>query len=262
MATSISLADVRDLISLVEGLDGTVPADLSVILSTADAVDAWDDPTAPGSVSDAFARGEMTAKTAAKALDAGLFVRERPGDVQAKARAGLASRAQALVYGSAGDLIIESVKPAFDTASKRIAELAELVAPTDTVEILETADDATIAAWRELAGVRDTLDRSRSLVDALVYQFSVLDDARAGVARGVKGIPMASHAAFYAAEVEHVAPAGRALAPGPISARGGRWHTIAPTITLNTPTRARELLDEIAAQQAEARARDYAATHS
>ncbi|WP_299489927.1 hypothetical protein [uncultured Gordonia sp.] len=253
--TTITLNDVRNLVSLVESLDGTIPAELTSILATADAVDAWN-PTAPKDVGDAFARG-VPIKDAAKTLDAGLLVRERPADVQAKARYGLATRAHNLVCGPAGDAIVANVKPAFDTACQRIAELGKLVAPSDTVEILETADDQTIAAWRELAGLRDTLDASRALVDALVLRF----DAVAASAAGVQDIPMASYAAFYAADAEHLAPCGRALAPNAISARAGRWHTIAPVITLNTPSRAREILDEIAAQQAEHRAREYAATH-
>lgn len=92
----------------------------------------------------------------------------------AEFRAGLQARVEpvlvrqfinALDEGGAADEVIDSLRPAFDTAATKLAECAELVNPnTDAETFLASASPEQIAAWRDVDEHVATLTKVSSVV--------------------------------------------------------------------------------------------------
>ncbi|MEP9417474.1 hypothetical protein ABLE92_24455 [Gordonia sp. VNQ95] len=193
MSATVRPGDLVALTDQVTALGGRLPAELAVITDAIAAVNAWAPPQ-PTDIASLCRRGELTATNAGDILDSALVQPNRqPADLKVTAKHELAQRFAALVAGTAGDKIIESIRPAFDTACTAIAAAADIVPAGATVADLADADDRFIQAWRD--------------------------------------------------------------------PRAGRWHQIASAITLNTVTRAREILTQAETEYREHQAAEHARTH-
>lgn len=251
------LGNISSLTANITALGGHLPDELQAVVDAIAAVDAWT-PAPAADIASLCQRGELTADTAATILDDALIQPNRkPGDLKVTAKYELTQRFTRLLAGAAGDDMIESIRPAFTTECTAVAAAAELVGPNDRIDILESADDKVIAAWRALAEHRTTLDRVGQLVDELNMSFDGL-----GGPQPWHG-PCWLDAAMYATDVGHLDPLGRALLTpsGTGGPRAGKWHAIASAITLNTLTEARGILAEAEQQHREAEAADYNSRH-
>lgn len=231
--------DIANLLEQTSALGGTIPTELRDVVATIDAVNAWTPPQA-GDLASLIRRGDLTADNAGRILDDALIQPNRqPADLQRIAKYELVQRFTHVLNGSAGDELVDSIRPVFTDACSKIAAAAELVAPGDRVDILADADNDVIAAWRDLGEHRATLDRVAAVVDILTERFEVL------------GVPQPWHignyirAAMYTPAAESLHLVGRALlAPdGAGGPRAGRWHAISAALVLNTPSVARDILD-------------------
>ena len=257
MSSNALPGDVTTLVDQIRALGGTLGDDLTATLDTIAAVSAWEPPIATDIASVVY-NGGLTAATADQVLNEAMNQSTINGyDLRQKAKHALVAQFGRQIAGPAGDHIIESIRPGFTKSCTAMAEAANLVSPTDGVDILSDADDDTITAWRTIGEHRVTLDQVSALVRILVEQFEVLGGPQ----------PWHGHrwidAAMYTPGIEHLTNVGRALsAPsGAGGPRGGRWHAIASAIRLNTVSEARAILADAHRQHREAEAADYEARH-
>ena len=255
----INISTPGELSELVTALGGTMPDELNAIADTIKQVRNWHGPDT-FDISVAARTGALTSDTAVDLLDQA--VRQptiEPTTVRAQAVHGLLQRYSILVAGSAGDSIIESVRPAFTEASAAIAEAANLVLPNATAADLSEADDDYIAAWRALGEHRGTLDKVGALIELLaVTGFNVLGGLQPW------HTPRAREAAFFAGETRRLLDVGRALTlpNGSGGPRGGKWHQISSALVLNTVTEARLILAEAQREREETQAKERATIYS
>ncbi|WP_435083389.1 hypothetical protein [Gordonia hongkongensis] len=237
--STATIGDIGDLVAQTDELGGTIPTELRDVIATLAAVSMWNPPQ-DTDLASLCRRGDLTADNATSILDAALVQpNRRPADLKFTANHELVQRFTQVLAGTAGDELVESIRPAFHEASTGVAQAANLIAPADRVDILTDADDDTIRAWRTLGEHKVTLDRIAAVIDILTDRFEVL------------GVPQPWHtgnairAAIYTPTAEHLGHVSRALlAPnGNGSARAGRWHAIAGALVLNTPSTARTILE-------------------
>ena len=257
MSSNALPGDVTALVDQTRALGGALGDDLTATLEAIEAVNNWQPPT-PTDIASVVYNGGLTAANADSVLTEVMSQPTINGyDLQRKAKHALVERFGRQVAGPGGDRIIESVRPVFTEACSAIAEAANLVSPTDGVDILAAVDTDTITAWRTIGEARVTLDQVSALIRIIVEQFEVLGGPQ----------PWHGHrwidAAMYTPGVEHLTNVGRALsAPsGAGGPRGGRWHAISSAIRLNTLTEARAILAEAHRQHREAEAADWEARH-
>ncbi|GGK48459.1 hypothetical protein [Nocardia camponoti] len=263
MSAYLNEQDCRRFVDDVKQAGGNVPASLTSILATLDAVTAWDRETVD--IGSQIRNGTMTAANASKLLDE---ARAQPvvnvAELKARAASDLARQFKKTLNDSAADQIIESLRPAFNDAVAGIQAAAQWITPdTQAEQVLDLGDEA-IAAWIALPKHRQVLDR---INDAIVGQLGgsgsvgclgVLPWMHYGSPTGV------TQALFYVRdESVDILNAGRYMSAPVGGQRGGRWLRLATTTTLqlNTLTRAKELCAAYTAADAERQAREYAATH-
>ncbi|WP_328410327.1 hypothetical protein [Nocardia sp. NBC_00403] len=260
----ISTPQCRRLADAVTQVGGTVPAELQQIIASLDAVAAWS-PTPPPNVESAIASGKFTAKNAAALLDAALSAPSvESGAVRRVAEQQLALKFRQAVRGSAGDAIIEGLRPAFETASAgvRAAANAGLTVDTTADQVLEMGAEA-VAAWQDIVEHRRVLDAiHEQVISALAatHEFDVI-----GVKPWMQVPIWTLIVAFYVpSENTDIERAARAITPEHNGGRGGRWLRLLTSteMKLNTVSRAREIVDHHTAAIAEAAQRHYDATHS
>lgn len=249
--------DVTALVDQTAALGGSLGDELTATLEAIEAVNNWRPPIATD-ISSVVYNGGLTAANAAEVLTDAMNQPTVNGhDLRVKAKAALVKQFTRQVAGPGGDHIIESIRPAFVTSCTAMAEAANLVSPTDRVDILADADDDTITAWRTIGEHRVTLDQVSALVRVLVERFEVLGGPQPW--HGARWID----AAMYTPDVARLTHVGRALsAPsGTGGPRGGRWHAISSAIRLNTVSEARAILADAHAAHREAEAADHEARH-
>ena len=258
MSSNALPGDVTTLVDQIRALGGTLDDALTGTVDAIAAVSAWEPPIATDIASVVY-NGGLSAANAGRVLNEAM---NQPtinaSDLRRKAKHALVAQFGRQVAGPGGDHIIESIRPAFTKSCTAMAEAANLVSPTDGVDILsDTDDDTIITAWRTIGEHRVALDRVSAIVRVLVEQFEVLGGPQ----------PWHGHrwidAAMYTPGIEHLTNVGRALsAPsGAGGPRGGRWHAIASAIRLNTVSEARAILADAHRQHREAEAADYEARH-
>ena len=263
--STVHISKVNDLIAAVAELGAQLPAPIQDAADTLAAVRQWA-PGAPPSIDSVV--DSLTPTNAVAQLDefVNTPVPREPTEraaVKARAIARTIDRFVTSVADHADD-VIEAVRPMFTKACADMAKAAELVEPSATVQILDTAEDATITAWRALAEHRRTLDKVGRIVD-LLDDFGGLGDPAHFTTADWKHRRIAyTRAAFYAPKAGLLDPVKRALRQpdGTNSPQGGRWHAISSAIVLNTASRARELLNEAGWQDLADHVANYNTRHS
>ncbi|MEV0105552.1 hypothetical protein AB0H42_04300 [Nocardia sp. NPDC050799] len=227
-------------------LGGTVPAELRRLLDTHAAVRAWQPAATADHLARAITDGSFTAKNAGEYLDTELArPTTEPREIRGKAETIILRTFATAVRNGAGDAIVESVRPVFDKAKAGVVDASAWITPSTTAEqVIEFGPDA-LQAWYDLGHHHRTLEQVNGLVALFLDAFRLV--ARQPFMRHGS----APRAAFYVRdETVNLDSAAEALAPENNTGRGGRWLRLltASDLTLNTPTRAAEI---IAAQQAE-----------
>ncbi|GJF09554.1 hypothetical protein NGTWS0302_24080 [Mycolicibacterium cyprinidarum] len=249
----------RELGRAVAAAGGSLAPELETIIATAAAINAWPAPE-PTDINALARNGTLTAATAAEILDAALIQPNRtPADIRAAAADGLTKRFRTTVRDGAGDTIIESLQKPFTVAVKKIEKASQLISPEHRAEHVITIDGGP-QAWAALAQAADELDRIAAVVDRLIgTQFEVLGSIRPWHRQIGGDVHRACMFAPTAGDVPRVVDV---LSIPSNAARARRWHFAASTVTLNTPTVARQIHDELAQADADATKRQYEATHA
>lgn len=262
--THVDIATCLRLTKNVTRLGGTIPAEIRLILDTLDAILKWAPRSATEILSSALQNGELTPDNAGQVLTKALL--ESGSTEEAREMRGLATGRLTRtfvenLYGPAGDELIGSLTPVFDEAVLGIVTAAEHFGPdTDAEHVLELGDDAA-AAWRMLGKHQQILDDIQQnvihpLVD--VSGFNVLGG------RNFLQYQIGKDAAFYVTEPRDSFDALAKVVGGPVvKARGGRWFALATKtgLTLNTISRANEILDVYESADTEQTQRNYLASH-
>lgn len=262
--SNVDISICLRLAKSVTRLGGTVPAELQRILDTLDAILQWAPQSATDILSAALKGGKLTPDNVGAVLDKALL--ESGSADEAREMRGLATGrltrefVEAL-YGHAGDELLASLTPIFDEAVHGVVRAAEHFGPDTTAEqVLELGDEAA-SAWRALGTHQQTLDDIQQnvihpLVD--VTGFNVLGG------RNFLQYQIGKDAAFYMTEPRGSFNELAKLVGGPVvKGHGGRWFALATktSLTLNTISRANEILDFYETADTEQTQRDYRASH-
>ncbi len=166
-----------------------------------------------------------------------------PADIRFAASDGLSKRFRDTVRNGAGDTIMEALQKPFTAAVKKIEKAAQLIGPEHRAEHVIEIDGGP-QAWATLAQAADELDHIAAVVDVLIgTQFEVLGTIKPWH-RELGG--NVRRAAMYAPDTDSIPRVITALGIPDNAARARRWHFTAATVTLNTPTAAWQIHDELA----------------
>lgn len=185
----------------------------------------------------AAARGDLTAKTAAKAVDdaaLALLLADKRNAVLADLGPALAGRAAGAIREH-GDEIVEGLRVHFDKAARLLADAADVLPVGTTADVAITRGPDAVKAWSNLAQAASTLDALALL------------RARLGspIGYGASGLPAVTMYIAGTTTRQQLAAAESILMgrdPRTATERGGRWRLLLDAgheLHLNTATEAR-----------------------
>lgn len=260
----VDIATCLRLSKAVARLGGTVPTELQRILDTLGEILKWV-PKSPADVLSDFMKDySITPGNVAFMLEESMVKSVSPDDareMRGLATARLTQHFVESLHGPAGDELIGSLTAVFDEAVHGIVRAAEHFGPDTTADqVLELGDEAA-AAWRALGTHQQVLDDIQQNVIHLLVDvtgFNVLGG------RNFLQYQIGKDAAFYMAEPRGSINELGKLVGGPVvRVRGGRWFALATktSLTLNTISRANEILDFYETADADESDRNYLASH-
>lgn len=237
----ISIHQCRRFAAQATELGATIPADLSRLLTAADAVHQWTPADNPQDIGNAIASGEFTADSAAKFLEVEY---KRPAnnrdDIRVNTEIAIARTFRTVLAKTGGDAVIESLRPKFDNAKASMVEASKWITPSTTAEQVLEAGPEAAAAWSALDEHRRTLDAIYALLAEFNFSFQVIGPQPFMQTGGEV------QAAFVVAPGANLTDACIALEPLRQSGRGGRWMKLMTVaeLRLNTLNEARKFIDD------------------
>lgn len=237
--------DCHELHRRATELGIAVPPELQRLLDAHAAVLKWA-PDSNDELATAISGGKFTADTAAKYLESEYTRSVNDArEVRTKAANAILHTFGNAVRDGAADAMVDALRPVFDEAKAGVVDASAWITPATTAEqVLAAGDDAT-AAWHAVGKHRTTLDRIHDFTAMFTNTFAIV------TRQPFMGHGGAPHAAFFVRdEGINLDSAAMAMTPEKATGRGGRWLRLLAVsdLTLNTPTRAAEI---VAAQQTE-----------
>ncbi|MDF3309881.1 hypothetical protein P3H15_33220 [Rhodococcus sp. T2V] len=261
MLRSMTPASCKRFTESVTRLGGTIPKPLADTLTGFDALKAWTAPDPTAALTNAIAEGKFTPTTAAKLLEQATTTdggNEKVAKIRLSAELALIRRFYDELKGKSGDAVIESLRPAFDTAAAAMVNASNHFSPEATADQVIDMGAEAAEVWRTLPQHRRTLDE---ILNVIIAWLAVDGDGPEIV--GNRQLERRGDCQKVAFLMD--GPRGNiqdaALALDPLrqqGRRGGRWQFVLQhtTLRLNTPTEANAILDVYENAEREARQRE------
>lgn len=263
---TLTAASITRFHRAVTEVGGTIPDTLQGITDNLEAVNTWQPAPAGAALTAALTTGKFNPATAAKHLDGALTEVHDPATIQkvrGTATVTLLAQYGQEISGEAGDELIESLRPSFDTALEGLRTAAGMFNLSATPDqILELGHDAVDAY--------NAIPNHRRVLDAVWYDVLdwLVNDAQGPHVLGQDRLDRAADCR----RLVMVMPAPRgsltdlASAVEPVTTnrlRAGHWSRLMSMtpIHLNTPTEAKRVLDAYLTEQQESMAAQLASSH-
>lgn len=261
MLRAMTPASCKRFTDAVTRLGGTVPAPLVDTLAGLDALKSWTAPDPTAALTGAIAAGKFTPTTAPKLLEQATAAgggTEKAATIRLTAERALLRRFYDEISGASGDALIDSLRPAFDTAVEAMVTASDHFSPDATADQVIDMGAEAAEVWRTLPQHRRTLDE---ILNGIIAWLAVDGDGpeivgnrqleRRGDCQKVAFLMLKPRGSIQdtAGVLDPLRQQGR---------RGGRWQALLKhtPLRLNTPSEANAILDLYETAEREARQRE------